>query len=331
MRPPGALLLTPVFLPKVWAGPGLPPPWAQLLKAPPGTGEVWLASARHHVTPVARGELRGMGLDEAVSRWPEWIMGPEATGQFPILAKLLNVGQWLSVQVHPGDEQAQELEGEPWGKNELWHVLAAQPEAQIVLGLAPGLDRQTLAQAAEQESWDQVLNRVPARPGDTFLITAGTVHTPGPGLLLFELQQASDVTYRLYDWQRPGLDGRPRQLHLDKALRVLDPGGARAAHQLQTLARDGGSLVLLGEDSHFALLAVQASRVYRPLYQGPRLRLLFILQGEGRLSWSGGQADEELIPGQCWLLPAGLREVEIDPGPDGLRLLESVATGTQDQ
>lgn len=322
MTPPGPLPLAPVFLDKVWSSPGLAAPWDGLWPAPPGTGEIWLASDRHHVTPVAAGPLAGQGLDEVLTCWPEWFLGQGQGAALPILLKILNVGQWLSVQVHPGDAEARHLENEPWGKSESWHVLWAAPGAEIIMGLKEGVDQGQVARATARGGLPELLARVPAHAGDTFHLPAGTVHATGPGLVICELQQASDVTYRFYDWDRPGSDGKLRPLHQDKALAVMTLAGP-GAPQAPRLLQDGPNrLELLVQDPRFALLRARVSQTYRPHWGGRRLRLITVLAGQGR--WLGAEAPD-LAPGQTWLLPAGQEGLALVPAPSGLTLLESLA------
>src|SRR5262249_52399588 len=134
------------------------------------------------------------------------------------LIKFLDAQQWLSVQVHPDDELAAKLEGEPRGKTECWYVLDAVPGAQIVYGFAESMDAESFRKAIAERRVKDVLQYVSVAPGDFVFMPAGMVHALGPGLLIYELQQTSDITYRVYDWDRVGLDGKPRELHLEKAL-----------------------------------------------------------------------------------------------------------------
>lgn len=321
--PTGPLNLAPVFVQKVWASPQLPPPLNRFWSPPPDTGEIWLASDHLRVTPVASGPLAGMGLDEVIRRWPEWLLGPDRGGRLPLLLKVLSVGQWLSVQVHPGDEAARRLEGEPWGKSEAWLILDAQPGAEMILGLKPGVDRAGVKQAVERADLAGVLGRRPVISGETYLIEPGTVHSPGPGITLFEVQQASDVTYRLYDWDRPGLDGRPRDLHIAQALEVLNP--AAPAEPRTPQARQDGPVRIedLASSPHFNLRRVSLTAPYRP--QPGRGPVLWVaLSGKGRLEYNSEPA-QEMAAGQCWLLPAGLDQVSLNPLEAPLVILESLA------
>lgn len=325
MKEPGPFRLAPVYLPKVWAAPQVAGPVGEVLAAPPGTGEVWLASDRHHVTPVVGGELDGMGLDAVVARWRGWLWGGE-DGPFPLLLKVLSVGQWLSVQVHPDDEAARRLEGEPWGKSEAWHVLAAEPEAEIILGLRPGVDRAAVEEAVRRGRLVELLARVPARAGDTFHLPAGTIHATGPGLTIFEIQQASDITYRFYDWDRLGADGRPRPLHIDQALAVMKPAGPGGPVPPQVEKRGQVTLVTLVDDPHFRLRRLELSGELE--LAGGRLRVFFLLSGRARLEAAGYPACG-MAPGQCWLVPAGLEGVRLAPEGAAV-ILESQAQGGEE-
>ena len=185
-------------------------------------GEVWVV---WHDNRVADGPYHGRTLGELTAE-----LGARLTGRdgdrFPLLVKLLDTSDWLSVQVHPNDEQAQRLEGDGFvGKTEAWHVLDAAPDARVIAGLKPGTDHAALTSSLRAGSLLDLVDYSPAAPGDTFFIRAGTVHALGPELLMYEVQQSSDVTYRVWDWDRPASDNRP--LHVEQTLAVADPA-ARA-------------------------------------------------------------------------------------------------------
>lgn len=173
---------------------------------------------------------QGQSLAQLVNEAPmAWVgrLGADVTGDrscFPLLAKLIDAGDDLSIQVHPDDAAAREM-GEPVGKTEAWHVLAAAPDAWLYLGLAPGVAMADFVAALADPGADvgRFLRRVPAQPGTTVLLPAGTVHALGRGVLLYEIQQPSMVTFRLHDWHRTDAAGRSRELHLEAALRVLNP------------------------------------------------------------------------------------------------------------
>ena len=182
----------------------------------------------HEDVTVQEGARAGRTLGELQNEDAAALLGPAGTaasargGRFPLLIKRLAVGAWLSLQVHPDDEQATRLENAPHGKEEAWFVLGpAAGEAEFILGLREGVSQEELKAAVnEPERWPGLLRRVRAGAGAALHIPPGTVHAIGPGATLYEVQQNSDITYRFYDWGRLGLDGRPRTLHAEKALQV---------------------------------------------------------------------------------------------------------------
>jgi len=164
-------------------------------------------------------------LGQVAGAYGEALLGWRAvqcTGtRFPLLIKLLDCAAWLSLQVHPNDEQAVRLEGAgQFGKTEAWHVLDAQPDAQILCGLRPGITRDTLAQAVRNGTLLDWMQRLSVQAGDTIFISPGMIHALGPGLLVYEVQQTSDITYRVFDWNRPAMQGR--KLHIEQSLTVAD-------------------------------------------------------------------------------------------------------------
>lgn len=323
---PGPFELEPVFLPKVWAAPHLPPEMQEIFPAPAGCGELWLASDRLHITKVAGGPLAGLGLDEVTRRFSDHLLGPESDQGFPLLAKVLVVGDWLSVQVHPDDESARRLENQPWGKSEAWLVFDAGPDAQLVDGFMPGATAEAIERATRQGGLVELLAKVPAKKGDVFHLPAGVVHALGPGLCLFELQQASDVTYRFYDWDRPDESGNPRPLHQKRALEVVNLTGPGRPLPPQELAPAPNLCNLLVNDEHFALLKWDIKTTCSPQFGGRRLRVFTVLAGQGSLL-AAGHEPTPLLPGQTWVCAHGLEALSLSPGQGGLTVLESVALG----
>ncbi len=195
---------------------------------PAGTvAEAWEVSAHPNgVCTVATGPHKGKGLDQLVREAGPSLLGARVherhAGQFPVLIKLIDVNALASVQVHPDDAAAMRLEGWPRGKTEAWYIISRSPEARFSLGLVPGVTPRRFQDALEAGSAQDLLASPPVRPGDCLFVPPGTVHAVGNGVLLLEVQQSSDITYRVYDWDRVDDKGNRRELHVDKALQVID-------------------------------------------------------------------------------------------------------------
>ena len=266
------------------------------------TGESLEVSALPgHESCVANGACRGKTLREIFDLWGDRLTGvPGKT--FPLLLKLLDARQPLSVQVHPGDDYARLHEGKS-GKSEAWYILDADPGAKLVYGVdTRGEDLRSVVKAGKLEN---CLCWTPVRPGDVFHIPAGTVHALGPGIRCYEIQQSSDVTYRFWDWGRTGKDGRPRELHTRQALAVSSPG-VPAVQAPETRKTPGGSSTLLVSDPHFRLYAVDLDGDYSL----PSGRMLFLTPVSGcTLRWDTGT--QPVAPFRSVLIPAGMKSVTL--------------------
>ena len=205
------LLMTPWFDPRPWGTHDLSPIYPRQFEEK--IGESWLTG--DHCT-VQNGPLAGKSLAELASQYKRQLVGDASPDEsrFPLLAKFLFPHEKLSVQVHPDDDDARAI-GQPWGKTECWYVAHAEPGAEIGLGLKPGVTRAQLEQAIGENRAEELLNWIKVFAGDMIYVAGGTVHTLGPGSIIFETQQQSDTTFRLYDY------GRPRELHLQQGLRVI--------------------------------------------------------------------------------------------------------------
>jgi len=231
-----------------------------------------------------------------------WFVAPEEPR---LLVKFLFTSEKLSVQVHPGDT------AHGVGKTEMWHVLRAATDGRVALGFKRPLGRDEARAAALSGEIEGLLRWYEAQPGDTFFVPAGTVHAIGAGLALCEIQQNSDVTYRLYDY------GRPRELHLDQALAVADLGSHPGA---STPVGLGGGRRLLAECPYFRTESIEVDG--DRLWEGAdRAGLLICLKGEGLFG------EESFAPGQVWVTPAGAEAFTI-VAHDGARFLSVTAPGS---
>jgi mannose-6-phosphate isomerase len=207
------LKLTPSFRDYVWGGEKLRPGHYP-------TAEAWVVWEDDLIESRA---FAGKTLGEVASQFGEAFLGAKTiarTGtRFPLLIKLLDCAQWLSLQVHPNDEQAVALEGPgQFGKTEAWHILASEPNAKLVAGLQAGTSAETVSASIRNGTITEYLQYANVKQGDTIFMPAGTLHALGPGLLVYEVQQTSDWTYRVYDWGRPTTEKRP--LHIEKSVAV---------------------------------------------------------------------------------------------------------------
>ena len=197
-------------------------------KIPAGTvAEAWEVSAHPNgVCTVASGAHAGKGLDRLVQEQGPALLGAAIheryDGQFPVLIKLIDVNALASVQVHPDDAGAMRLEGWPRGKTEAWYIISRSPQARFSLGLVPGVTSTTFRDAIRAGRAQDLLASPEVRPRDCLFVPPGTVHAAGNGVLLLEVQQSSDITYRVYDWDRVDEKGQKRELHIEKALQVID-------------------------------------------------------------------------------------------------------------
>src|SRR3954469_10027948 len=247
MHPLPPLRFNPILREYLWGGRRL----GTELGKPIGEGEHYAESwevVDHGAdqSTVADGSLAGKTLHELVTQEGPALFGRHyPRDQFPLLLKFLDCHQTLSVQVHPNDEQAAKLNPPDLGKTEAWVVLAAEPGSKIYAGLKSGVDRQKLERELTRGNCETCLHEFEPRPGDCLLIEAGTVHALGAGLLIAEIQQASDTTYRLFDWNRVDRDGKPRQLHIEQALGVIDYTRGPVNAVTQTLTSEHGIELLV--------------------------------------------------------------------------------------
>ncbi|MBI5667036.1 MAG: class I mannose-6-phosphate isomerase [Chloroflexi bacterium] len=296
------LLLQPVLHTRVWGGRRLETVFHKPLPTTQPYGESW---EMHDTATVANGPLAGRTVAEVLKQYGHNLLGPDhdpAVGM-PLLVKFLDAADWLSIQVHPNDEQARQLEGEPRGKTEAWYILAVEPGARLVVGVQPGTSRETMVEAIRDNALEGLLVYADVVAGDVLYIPAGTIHALGPGLLIYEIQQSSDLTYRLYDWGRLGLDGQPRPLHVEKGVAVAN---VDSLPEIKHTAGDGRPIVEIVNSPFFTTWLHQLN-----LRNGPRItldtenRCFHILTCiEGAATVAAADVSIELSTGQTALIPA---------------------------
>ena len=263
--------------------------------------EVSALSGRESI--VRNGAHAGKTFPAMIKLWGEALTG-KYEGEFPLLLKLLDAREMLSVQVHPGDEYAGANEGGKLGKTEAWVVLSCDEEAKLVYGLdTKGEDLKAIVDRGELES---ALNWIKVRPGDVFYVPNGMVHALGGGIQCYEIQQSSDVTYRFWDWGRVGKDGNPRELHTAKALDVSDAASKLGKLEGTTVLCKGGSRTYYISNKYFELCRLNVSGKM-PLEAG---RMLFLTPlSECTLTWDGGELDLGML--DTVVIPAELQGVTV--------------------
>jgi mannose-6-phosphate isomerase len=304
------LQFKPEMKQRVWGGRALSQFGFTLPEGP--IGEAWtIADHPNGTSTIMNGELAGMGLDVIRQQYGmEWF-GTKynaQSGRFPLLIKLLDCNDDLSVQVHPKDDYSRLPQGE-LGKTEMWYVLDAKPGAKIIYGLKSDWTRETLAAAIAENRIMDTMQEVTVEVGDCFYIPAGTVHALCAGVLVAEIQQNSDTTYRLYDYNRPGLDGKPRELHIEDSLNVINYDNVGASRMTTTLSTPNSWLTLV-ESVYFVTEKAMVEGTWSQSTLSGSFTILIVADGSGTLHW-----DDQAIQikaGDSFLLPATLGEYKLE-------------------
>lgn len=314
-----------IFIEKVWGGRALEGTLGLTLPPDVPIGETWeIVDRSAENSVVDAGEHAGRSLGELMGASSSDLLGRAKStpdGRFPLLVKYIDACQDLSVQVHPTDDSAVRLGGGAEGKTEAWYILEARPGAVLYCGLKPGVDRRTFEREAAGPGVVDLLERWEVAAGDCLLVPGGTVHAIGAGVTLIEVQQNSNTTYRVYDWGRVGLDGEPRETHVEQALAVVDFDLPRRA-PIQASWADAGGLLRapLVRTRHFGINALQLSQSTR-LGTGRQFQIYAALGGRGTIRMRGSGCAYAVSPGDVWLVPAaaGYHYFEPESGAGGQR------------
>jgi len=312
------LTFQPVFRDYIWGGRNLETKLERTL--PPGiVAESWEISGHpSSPTEVDNGPLAGKTLPEVLELFGRDLVGSRSQamldrGKFPLLIKLLDANKPLSVQVHPNDTYANSHENGELGKTEMWYILYAKPDAFLIYGLKAGVTPESFRQALEAGKLESCLHQLPVEPGDAIFIPSGSVHAIMDGILVAEIQQNSDTTYRVYDWNRLGADGRPRSLHIDKALDVINfdqvEPGPFPPQLLDTT--NGLRRELITTCSYFNVEKVtfEKGSSFNGWCDGSTFEIWGAISGQGTVDWDGEPVELEAV--RFVLLPAALGEFEI--------------------
>jgi mannose-6-phosphate isomerase len=306
------LVFHPIFKERVWGGRELETLFQKKLPAGKTIGESWEMSDRlDDESVVANGKFAGKNLRWLMENFPREILGnarPAAENRFPILCKILDAREKLSLQVHPPASKATELKGEP--KTEMWFIADAAPNAELYVGLKRGITRAEFEKKISDGSVAECFHRVPVRPGDAMFLPSGRVHAIGSGLVIFEIQQNSDTTYRVFDWNRVGLDGKPRELHVAQSLASIDfndfePSLAQAPFSGDDRVKSRP----LVRDALFNVDCVEFKKDAHSPLKVQKLQIIAVVRGQIEI-----QSEAESVAldaGQFCLIPAELENTEI--------------------
>ncbi len=296
------IFLKPVFKERIWGGSKLNDMFGYDIPHDK-TGEAWVISAhKNGPSMIENGPLQGMTLLQAWKASPE-LFGKKSSdtiGDFPLLVKVLDANDNLSVQVHPNDQYARKKEGESYGKTECWYVLDCEPGAEIVFGHYAKSEEEFLDKVNKGQ-WSDLLRKVKVNKGDFFYVPSGKIHAIGKGIVILETQQSSDITYRVFDYDRIDASGNSRELHLDKALDVVTYPDDELIPKQQVEQIDDMKSIQLIKEKYFTVYSWQLSgRVNTPLQKG--YLLCSVINGDGEIVV--GEKRYSISKGNHFIVPA---------------------------
>ena len=310
---PEPFRIEPIFSPRLWGSRSLAPLFPEKINLTEPLGEGWLTGIDCN---IASGPFVGKNLGEAWRQMPpEWRGSRLATVRdFPILVKFIFPKDKLSIQVHPDDAYAaaHEQAAGGRGKTEMWHAVSTEPGAQVLVGLRAGVDREKFREALNQGRAEELFQSIPVHAGDTIFVPAGTPHTIGPGMVLCEVQEYSDLTYRVYDYGRTDANGKPRELHVEKALEVMRFDKSREG-KVAPLPGPGDRAAkkLLAACSYFATELWELRSTAQLESRKDCFELVVILRGSGYIHTKA--APLSYASGQCWFIPTSLGRFSLQP------------------
>jgi mannose-6-phosphate isomerase len=305
--------IEPIFSPRIWGARSLAPLFPEKTNLKEPLGEAWLTGVDCR---IASGPYAGKTLGKAWRDMPvEWRGTRLASAaQFPLLVKFIFPTDKLSIQVHPDDAYAaaHEQAAGGRGKTEMWHAVSAEPGAKVLVGLKPGVTKERFLEFLAVQKVESLFETLDVKSGDTFFVPAGTPHTIGPGMVLCEVQQYSDLTYRVYDYGRTDARGMPRELHIEKALEAINFAGSRRGKVAGvSLPIERWSKTLLAACPYFATERWEFRGTIQSESNHARFELFVVLVGTGYFHWKGSPI--MYGRGECWLIPASLGQFSLQP------------------
>jgi len=308
------LKFKPIFKDKVWGGQKIKTELGMDYGNLPNCGEVWVISGVEGNPSIAEnGFLAGNELNELVEVFMGDLVGDRIYDQFgdefPLLIKFIDASDWLSIQVHPDDKLAKKRNlGN--GKTEMWYILEADKNAQLISSFNREMDKETYLKHLENKTLKDILNFEKVKKGDVFFMPAGRVHAIGPGILLTEIQQTSDTTYRIYDWDRVDAAGMQRELHTEAALDAIDFGFHDEYKTNYTTKPNHTSKII--DDPKFNTNIIALDQVLKKDFEELDSFVIYIgVEGATSLKWNNGEV--MVKPGEAVIKPAILNEIELIP------------------
>ncbi|MFZ7946934.1 mannose-6-phosphate isomerase, class I [Neobacillus sp. 19] len=302
------IFLHPVLQERIWGGQKLRTEFHYEIPSDK-TGEAWVISAHPNgPSMITNGPLAGKTLADAWNEHKELFnKKADEQGEYPLLVKILDAADDLSVQVHPNDQFAREVEGVPYGKTECWYVLSAEEGAELVLGHYAQTEEE-LAKMIDQGQWDKLLRRVKVKAGDFVYVPSGTIHAIGKGIVILETQQSSDITYRVYDYGRKDAAGNTRELHLERSKQVTTVPHQDAAVEQTEKVNGGLAEKKLVEEQYFTVYHWQLNGQADCEMNADYLQVS-VIEGQAALIMDGQSF--ELKKGTHFILPQGVREFKL--------------------
>jgi mannose-6-phosphate isomerase len=304
------LFFKPLYKEIIWGGRGFEKKFNRIL--PHGNiAESWeVCSHKNGISTIVNGEFQNKTLKELINLYKDEVLGYQCKelNYFPLLIKFIDANDNLSVQVHPDDDYAMKAESE-LGKTEMWYVIDAKEGAKIIYGVKKDTNKDSFRSAIEDGTLEKHLNYINVRKGDVVFIPSGTVHAILDGILLAEIQQNSDTTYRVYDWNRKDKDGRLRPLHVDKALDVINFNQVNCGDKFDSYSCDEYKTCTISKCSYFTVDKVEVKDRYGDKTDGSTFIAYTSIEGFGRLVYQGNSYDVPI--GTSFLIPAFMGEYEI--------------------
>jgi mannose-6-phosphate isomerase len=306
------LLFTPVYKDYIWGGDRIQRLFGRT-SCPPVCAESWEISDRPEgMSIVSNGALSGTSLHQVIGSMGQYIFGKNRSCNiFPLLLKIIDARQRLSVQVHPDDQTAKILGAE--GKTELWYVLAAEPEARVFAGFNRKINSVDFEKALRTNRIEDFLNSVPVRKGDAIYLPGGTIHAIGEGCLMLEVQQNSNTTYRVYDWNRVDKNGKARELHVSEALKSINwkKDDSKVIRQSEIKRIPSNHVHQIITSPYFTVSRLEIVKTEPVTNDGSSFHMLFIANGPVVITTDGGV--HQVISGTSCLIPAAISEYTLAP------------------